>query len=69
VGLTTPRLKKKLVKKGHKGPRTWKDSLDKRRTLKKMDMRFGTWNIRGLYIVGCDSCERNTKYKLDLVGV
>ncbi|PNF17039.1 hypothetical protein B7P43_G00842 [Cryptotermes secundus] len=33
----------------HTKPRTWTDPLDKRPKLKKMDMRFGTWNVRSLY--------------------
>jgi exonuclease III len=38
--------------------------------LRKMDMRFGTWNIRSLLDrFAHDSCERNIRYKLDLVGV
>jgi hypothetical protein len=49
VGLTTPRHKNKLVTKIHKKPRTWTDSLDNGPKLKKMDLRFGTWNVRNLY--------------------
>jgi hypothetical protein len=41
-----------LVTKILKKPRTWKDSLDKRPKRKKMDMRFGTWNVRSLYRAG-----------------
>jgi hypothetical protein len=71
VGLTIPHLKNKLVTKCHKGPRTWRDFMDKRPTLKKLDMRFGTWNIRSLY--RADSlmtvAKETSKYKLDLVGV
>jgi hypothetical protein len=38
---------------------------------KKMDMRFGTWNVRSLYRVGSLVTVANeiSKYKLDLVGV
>jgi hypothetical protein len=32
--------------------RNWRDSLDKRPKLKKMDMRFGTWNVRSMYRAG-----------------
>jgi hypothetical protein len=47
VGLTILRHKKnELVTKDHKKPQTWTDSLDKRPKRKKMDMRFGTWNVR-----------------------
>jgi hypothetical protein len=49
VGLTTPHLRNKLVTKCHKGPQSWADSLDKRTELRKIDVRFGTWNIRSLY--------------------
>jgi hypothetical protein len=38
--------KNKLVTKNHKKPRTWTDSVDKRPERKKMDVRFGTWNVR-----------------------
>jgi hypothetical protein len=33
-------------------PRTWTGPLYRRPKLKKMDMRFGTWNIRGLHRAG-----------------
>jgi hypothetical protein len=52
VVLTTPRHKNKLVTKYHKGTRTWEDSLNKRPKLRKMYMRFGTWNVRSLYRTG-----------------
>jgi hypothetical protein len=47
------------------------DSLDKRLKLKKMDMRFGTWNIRSLYRAGSlmTVAKEISKCKLDLVGV
>jgi hypothetical protein len=32
----------------HKGAQTWMDSLDKQPKLRKMDMRFGTWNVRSM---------------------
>jgi hypothetical protein len=48
VGLTTPHRKNKLVMKDHRRPRTWTDSLDKRPKRKKMDMGFGTWNVRNM---------------------
>jgi hypothetical protein len=38
--------------KDHKKPRTWTDSLDKQSKRKKMDMRFGTWNVRRMYRAG-----------------
>jgi hypothetical protein len=44
-------------------------SLDKRLKQKKMDVRFGTWNVRSMY--SADSLrtvvEEISKYKLDLV--
>jgi hypothetical protein len=54
VGLTPPRLKKnKFVMQCYKRPPTWTDSLDNKTKLRKMDMRFGTWNVRNLYRAGC----------------
>ncbi|PNF25464.1 hypothetical protein B7P43_G07688 [Cryptotermes secundus] len=52
-------------------PRTCTDSLDKRPKLKKMDVRFGTWNLRSLYRAGSlrAVAEEILKYKLDLAGV
>jgi hypothetical protein len=52
VGLTTPHYKNKLVTKDHKKPRTWTDYLDKRSKRKKMDKRFGTWNVNSIYRAG-----------------
>jgi hypothetical protein len=36
-----------------------------------MDIRFGTWNVRSLYRIGCLTTVARElgKYKLDLVGV
>jgi hypothetical protein len=47
------------------------DSLDKRPKLRKMDMRFGTWNERSLNGAGSlvTIVKEISKYKLDLVGV
>jgi hypothetical protein len=42
-------VKNKLVTKCHKEPRTWTDSLDKGPKIKKVDMKFWTWNVRSLY--------------------
>jgi hypothetical protein len=53
--------------KDHKKPWTWTDSLAKQSRRKKMDMRFGIWNVRRMYkacslrAVG----EEISKYKLD----
>jgi hypothetical protein len=66
VGLTIPRRKNKLFTKILKGPQAWMDSLDKRPKRKKMDMIFGTWNVRSMYKA---VAEEFSKYKLDLVGV
>jgi hypothetical protein len=54
-----------------KKPRTWTNSLDKRSKRKKMDMRFGTWNVRSMYRVGSlkTVVEEISKCKLHLVGV
>jgi hypothetical protein len=73
VGLTTPRRKKKknLVTKRHKGPRTWTESVDKQPKLRKMDMRFCTWNVRRLYRAGSlmTVANRMSKHGLYLVDV
>jgi hypothetical protein len=47
------------------------DFLDKQRKRKKMDLRFGTWNVRSMYRTGSlrTVAEEISKYKLDLVGV
>jgi hypothetical protein len=41
-------VKNNFVTKCQKGPRTRTDSLNKRPKLRKMGMRFGTWNVRSL---------------------
>jgi hypothetical protein len=71
VGLTTPQHKNMLVTRDHTKPQTWTDSLDKRPRRKKIDMRFGTWNVRRMYNAGSLGAvaEEISKYKLDLVGV
>jgi hypothetical protein len=47
------------------------DSVDKRPEQKKMDMIFGTWNVRSMYREGSlrAVAEEISKYKLHLVGV
>jgi hypothetical protein len=57
----------KILKK----PRTWMDSFKKRPKQKKIDMRFGTWNVRSMFRAGSHRAvgEEISKYKLDLVGV
>jgi hypothetical protein len=63
--------KNKLVKKDHKKPRTWTEYLDNRPKLRKMDMRFCTWNVRSMSKIGSlITVEKEiSKSKLDLVGV
>jgi hypothetical protein len=43
--------------------------LDRRPTVKKMNMRFGTWNVRSMYRAGSlrTEAEEISKYELDLV--
>jgi hypothetical protein len=70
LGLTTPhRKKKKPVTNVNKKPWTWTDSLDKRSKRKKMDMKFGTWNVRSMYRAGSVRVvgEEISKYKQDLM--
>jgi hypothetical protein len=52
-------------------PWTWTDSQYKRPKLRKMDMRFGTWNVRSLYRTGSlvTVAKAISKHELDLVGV
>jgi hypothetical protein len=47
------------------------DSLDKLPKLRKMDMKFGMWNIRSLHRAGSlmTVVKEIEEYKLDLVGV
>jgi hypothetical protein len=64
-------VKNKFAMKYHKKTRTWTNSLDKRPMRKKMDMRFGTWNIRSMHSAGSLRVvvDEISKYKLDLVRV
>ena len=48
VRLTTSLCKIKGVQKRHTGPRNWTENLERPRQ-RKMDMRFGTWNVMSLY--------------------
>jgi hypothetical protein len=70
MALTT-HYEKKLVTKCHKGPQTWTDSLHKCPELKKMDIRFGKWNVRSLHMAGSliTFAKEISKYKLDLAAV
>jgi hypothetical protein len=70
VVLTSHR-KNKIVTKLQNEPRTWTDSLDKRPELRNMDMRIGTWNVRGFYRAGSlvTVLKELSEDKLDLVGV
>jgi hypothetical protein len=47
------------------------DSLDKQSTLRKMDLRFGKWNVRSLYRAGLHMTlvKEISKCMLDLAGV
>jgi hypothetical protein len=47
------------------------DSLDKLPKQKKMDMRFGMWNVRSLCGAGSliSVAKELSKYRLDLMGV
>jgi hypothetical protein len=49
---TSSLYKISLLRNVTKGPRTSTDSLEKRPKLRKMDVTFGTWNIRSLYRAG-----------------
>jgi exonuclease III len=71
VGLTTPHLKNKFVKKRINNPRIWTDFLDKGPRQRNMDMRFGTWNIRSLYRAGSlmTVSRELPRYRFDLVGM
>jgi hypothetical protein len=70
MGLTTLTVKNKLVTKIHKKPQTWTDFLGNGPKRKKMDVRFGTWNVRSMYRTGSLRIVAEvSKYKLDLVGV
>jgi hypothetical protein len=62
---------RKLDPKIHKKPQTWTDYLDNGFKRKKMDLRFGTWNVRSIYRAGSlrTMADVVSKYKLDLVGV
>jgi hypothetical protein len=46
------------------------DSFDKQPKCKKMDMRFGTWNVRCMYRANLlmTAVKKTSKYKLDSVG-
>jgi hypothetical protein len=64
-------MKSNIVTKILKEPRTWADSLDKRRKLRNMDMRFCRGNTRSLYRAGslATVSKELSKYKLDLLRV
>jgi hypothetical protein len=51
--------------------RTWTDSLDKRPQPRKMDIRFGTWNVTNLYMAGSFMIVAKdiSNYTFDLVEV
>ena len=68
--LTTSHCKNKGVQKRHKGPRNRTDNLE-RPWQRKMDMRFGTWNVRSLYRAGALGLVTSAldRRRMDLVGV
>jgi hypothetical protein len=70
VELTSFTLKNSFVTKHEIEQRTWKNSLDKRPKRLNMDMRFGLWNVKGLYRAGSlmTVSRELDRYKLDLVG-
>ena len=51
-------------------PWTWTDTLVRPKQ-RKRDMRFGTWNVRSLYMAGSFTAAARElgRCKLDLVGV
>ncbi|PNF23384.1 hypothetical protein B7P43_G13184 [Cryptotermes secundus] len=53
----------------HTKTRAWTDPLDKGPKLKKMDMRFDTWNVRNMAGSLRAVAEEMLKCKLDLAGV
>jgi hypothetical protein len=59
-----------LVMTDHKKLQTRTDSLDKQPKRKKIDMRFGTWNVRSMYRADLlrEVAEEISKYKLHVVG-
>jgi hypothetical protein len=63
-------LKHWLVMKCHTGSWNSTDSLERPRQ-QKMNMRFVTWNVRGLYRAGSlkTVASELAKYKLDIVAV
>jgi hypothetical protein len=69
--LTNSYLKNNFVTKCYNGSRTWKNPLDKRTELRKMDMRFGIWNVRRLHMAGSlmTVAKVISNYKLHVVGV
>jgi hypothetical protein len=71
VRLTARHNKNELVTRCHNDPLTWKDSSDKRHKVKKIDISFGTWNVRSLYRVGSvmTVAKEVSKHKLELVGI
>jgi hypothetical protein len=64
-------IESRLDTKRVNDPQTCTDSLDKRPKRRNIDVRFGTWSVRGLYRAGSlmtDSRELS-RYRLDLMEV
>jgi hypothetical protein len=57
--------------KCHKKPENWTDSTDKCPKTRRMDIIFGTWNVRSLCRADLQMTvvKELSKYKLDLVCV
>ena len=68
--LTTSHCKTIYVQKYYTGPWNWIDNLVQP-WQRKMDMRFGMWNVRNLYRAGALGLVTSEieKYRMDLVGV
>ena len=67
---TTPHRKTGIVTKHKQVPHTYTDLLV-RPTQWKRNMRFGTWNVRSLYMPFplITAARELARYQLDLVGV
>jgi hypothetical protein len=71
VGVTTHHHKKLARYETSQEASTWMDFLDKRPKRKKIQMRFGAWNVRSTYRAGSlrAVAEEISKYMLDFVQV
>jgi hypothetical protein len=69
VRIRTPRLKNELVTKCHKGPRTWKNILDRRGSGNEIRCLEHKYQKSECCSFPDDSFEKLSKYKLDQVGI